>query len=75
MDRVSEIHQTNIQHRLNSGKESYIKGFFVDGIFENQVFEFYSCYFHGCPVCFEREMTNKSPAWKNQQRKRLKQIN
>ena len=60
MDRILEIRHINIQHKLNSGREHYIKGFFVDGIYANQVFEFYSCHFHGCPKCFEREMANKS---------------
>ena len=72
MDRISEERNIQIQHKLNSGKEHYIRGFYIDGIYRNQIFEFNSCYYHGCPKCFEKQQTKKPESWKNLQKARLK---
>ena len=42
-----------IKHALNGG-EQRINGHYVDGYLEESrtVFEFYGCYWHGCPIHF-----------------------
>ena len=68
MDRISELRGITINYKLNSGKEHYIKGFYVDGICRNEIFEYNSCFYHGCQKCFEKEQINKSERWKRTQR-------
>lgn len=41
-----------IQHAAR-GKEAIVAGVKVDGLCNNQVFEFQGCYYHGCPACFK----------------------
>jgi len=54
---------SNLKHIANSAiGEATIAGYKVDGIdVDNKtVYEFYGCYYHGCPVCFkERNSLNK----------------
>ena len=71
MDGLSELRGIQIKHKLNSGKEHYIHGFYVDGIYKKEVFEYYSCYYHGCQKCYDKEKANKTDKWKSRQKNRL----
>ena len=42
-----------ILHKLNGG-EQRIGPFKVDGLCDKTVYEFYGCYWHGCPKCMSR---------------------
>ena len=53
----------NIQHALNGGEKKLIIGdktYKVDGFFEekNTVYEFYDCFWHGCPKCYRPKIVN-----------------
>ena len=48
MDKISEMNNIRIMHRLNSGKEHYIMGYYVDGICGMNVFSYLGCYHHSC---------------------------
>ena len=53
----------NIQHALNGGEKKLIIGdktYKVDGFFEekNTVYEFYDCFWHGCPKCYRPNIVN-----------------
>ena len=41
--------------------------YYVDGFDEetNTVFEFYGCYFHGCPRCFKRHRDVRRTCYKD----------
>ena len=52
-----------ILHKLNSGKEHFIMGFYVDGIHNNDVYEYHGCFFHGCMSCTEKIKQKKSEKW------------
>ena len=47
----------HIQHRNSVGGEVKIKSYYVDGFSATtgRVYEFYGCWFHGCPDCFGRD--------------------
>ena len=70
MDKLSEIQNIKILHKLNSGKEHYIMGFFVDGVHNRDLYEYHGCYFHGCPTCTEKLKHKKSDKWVNVQNAR-----
>ncbi|XP_061192292.1 uncharacterized protein LOC133200521 [Saccostrea echinata] len=57
-------HQTghNIQHARNGG-EVKIGSYTVDGYQEatRTVYEFYGCYWHGCPTCYPNLQTESHP--------------
>ena len=53
MDKISEINNIRIMHRLNSGKEHYIIGYYVDGICGMNVFSYLGCYHHSCQECMQ----------------------
>ena len=63
MDHLSEMKNINILHKLNSGKEHFIMGFYVDGIHNNDVYEYHGCFFHGCISCTEKMKHKKSEKW------------
>ena len=67
MDKISEINNIRIMHRLNSGKEHYIMGYYVDGIWGMNVFSYLGCYHHACQECMQIWKCNKSEAWVKQQ--------
>ena len=53
----------NIQHALNGGEKKLTidgKTYKVDGFCEktNTVYEFYGCYWHGCPKCYRPNVVN-----------------
>ena len=53
----------NIQHALNGGEKKLTicnKTYKVDGFCEetNTVYEFYGCFWHGCPKCFKPNIIN-----------------
>ena len=53
----------NIQHALSGGEKKLTidnKTYKVDGFFEdnNTVYEFYGCFWHGCPKCFKPNIIN-----------------
>ena len=47
----------HIQHRNSLGGEVKIGNFFVDGFAATNgtVYEFYGCWYHGCPDCFPKD--------------------
>ena len=62
---VVELHVKgqNIQHALNSGEKKLTIGdktYKVDGFCEktNTVYEFYGCFWHGCPKCYKPNVVN-----------------
>ena len=53
----------NIQHALNGGEKKLTIGdktYKVDGFCEetNTVYEFYGCFWHGCPKCYKPNIVN-----------------
>ena len=58
MDFISQKRNITIQHKLNSDKEFRIGHFLVDGIYENEVFEYNGCYFH-CHDCHKNSNLKK----------------
>ncbi|XP_055390586.1 uncharacterized protein LOC129619368 [Condylostylus longicornis] len=54
-----EKRNINIRHTAKQ-KESFVNGIKVDGFCSetNQVFEFYSCYYHGHPTCIPHNRNN-----------------
>ena len=53
----------NVQHALNGGEKKLNIGnktYTVDGFCEqtNTVYEFYGCFWHGCPKCFKPNIIN-----------------
>ena len=53
----------NIQHALNGGEKKLTidnKTYKVDGFCEktNTVYEFYGCFWHGCPKCYKPNIVN-----------------
>ena len=53
----------NIQHALNGGEKKLTIGdktYKVDGFCEetNTVYEFYGCFWHGCPNCYKPNVVN-----------------
>ena len=54
MDKVSEIQNIKISHKLNSGKEHYIMGFFVDGVHKRDLYEYHGSKLHGSEKTVER---------------------
>ena len=53
----------NIQHALNGGEKALTIGdktYKVDGFCEetNTVYEFYGCFWHGCPNCYKPNIIN-----------------
>ena len=70
MDHLSEMQKIKISHKLNSGKEHFIMGFYVDGIHNMDVYEYHGCFFHGCRSCTEKMKNKKSEKWvRNQEAK------
>ncbi|XP_071037010.1 uncharacterized protein [Parasteatoda tepidariorum] len=57
LDYISQKENINIQHALN-GKEKKLKlgkkYYKVDGFYDNTVFQFQGCFWHGCPKCFTK---------------------
>ena len=56
-------YSVNIQHALNGGKKRLTidnKAYKVDGFCEetNTVYEFYGCFWHGCPSCYKPNIIN-----------------
>ena len=72
MDKLSEMKNIKILHKLNSGKEHYIMGFFVDGIHNNDIYEYHRCYVHGCATCTEKLKYKKSDKWIQSQQSKTK---
>ncbi|GBM93101.1 hypothetical protein AVEN_267172-1 [Araneus ventricosus] len=61
LDYLSQKHNINIQHALNIGEKKLILGnkpHKVDGFYENAVYQFQGCYWHGCPKCFRESTVN-----------------
>ena len=53
----------NIQHALNRGEKELTtcdKTYKVDGFCEetNTVYQFYGCFWHGCPRCYKSDIVN-----------------
>ena len=67
MDKISEINNIRIMHRLNLGKEHYIMGYYVDGICGMNVVSYLGCYHHACQECMQIWKCNKSEEWVKQQ--------
>ena len=63
LDKFSETRNIKIYHKLNSGKEHYVMGFFVDGVCNNEVFEYHGCYYHGCRSCTNKVRHKKTEKW------------
>ena len=63
MDKLSEAQNIQILHKLNSGKEHSIMGFFVDGIHNNDIYEYHGCFVHGCATCTDKVKHKKSDKW------------
>ena len=68
MDRISELQNIKIAHKMNSGKEHYMMGYYVDGIYEKQIFSYHGCYHHGCRSCTEKVKDTKSTKFLKQQK-------
>ncbi|XP_050512049.1 uncharacterized protein LOC126888071 [Diabrotica virgifera virgifera] len=45
-----------IQHAAR-GPEALIGNCRVDGLYENTIFDFQGCYYHGCPTCYPTDRT------------------
>ena len=63
LNYVSTTKGLNIQHALNGGEKKLTidgKTYKVDGFCEktNTVYEFYGCYWHGCPNCYKPNIIN-----------------
>jgi len=46
----------NIQHAYN-GREATIGPYKVDGLHGHTIYEFYGCFWHGCPQCIKKRST------------------
>ena len=60
---TSKAYGVNIQHPLNGGEKKLTIGdktFKVDRFCEqtNTVYEFYGCFWHGCPNCYKPNIIN-----------------
>ena len=63
LNYVSTTKGLNIQHALNGGEKKLTideKTYKVDGFCEetNTVYEFYGCFWHGCPNCYKPNIIN-----------------
>ena len=63
LNYVSTTKSLNIQHALNGGEKKLTiddKTYKVDGFCEetNTVYEFYGCFWHGCPNCYKPNIIN-----------------
>ena len=63
LNYVSTTKGLNIQHALNGGEKKLTiddKTYKVDGFCEktNTVYEFYVCFWHGCPNCYKPNIIN-----------------
>ena len=63
LNYVSTTKGLNIQHALNGGEKKLTidgKTYKVDGFCEetNTVYEFYGCFWHGCPNCYKSNIIN-----------------
>ena len=63
LNYVSTTKGLNIQHALNGGEKKLAideKTYKVDGFCEetNTVYEFYGCFWHGCPNCYKPNIIN-----------------
>ncbi|GFR17230.1 DNA_pol_B_2 domain-containing protein [Trichonephila clavata] len=59
LDYLSNKHNINIQHALNGGEKKLRLGnktYKVDGFYENTVYQFQGCHWHGC-LRYNREST------------------
>uniref|UniRef100_A0ABM0LX65 DNA-directed DNA polymerase n=1 Tax=Saccoglossus kowalevskii TaxID=10224 RepID=A0ABM0LX65_SACKO len=55
MEYKAHVNNTHIQHVRNSRREMKIGLYYVDGYdASTETYEYYGCYFHGCPKCFPR---------------------
>ena len=43
-DQGSEVLNIKIAHKMKSGKEHYVMGYYVDGIHENHIYSHHGCY-------------------------------
>ncbi len=57
---IMHTQQINIQHFRNGGEQKFAN-FRVDGYHKDSktIYEFYGCYYHGCPRCFTQGSFNK----------------
>ena len=63
LNYVSTTNGLNIQHALNGGEKKLTidnKTYKVDGFCKetNTVYEFYGCFWHGCPNCYKPNIIN-----------------
>ena len=63
LNYMSKAKNLNIQHALNGGEKKLTiddKTYKVDGFCEetNTVYEFYGCFWHGCPNCYKPNIIN-----------------
>ena len=63
LNYMSKAKNLNIQHALNGGEKKLTiddKTYKVDGFCEetNTVYEFYGCFWHGCPNCYKSNIVN-----------------
>ncbi|XP_077865962.1 uncharacterized protein LOC144353285, partial [Saccoglossus kowalevskii] len=56
MEYEAHVNNTRIQHVRNSRREMKIGPYHIDGYDASTetLYEYYGCYFHGCPKCFPR---------------------
>ena len=55
---LEKIHQIQIEHGRSSGERN-VCGYYVDGFYNNTVYEFHGCLYHGCVKCYKkRELLN-----------------
>ncbi|GFT84279.1 DNA_pol_B_2 domain-containing protein [Trichonephila clavipes] len=62
LDYLSDKHNINIQHALNGGEKKLRLGnktYKVDGFYENTVYQFQGCHWHGCLRCNRESTINK----------------
>ena len=63
LNYISKTKNLNIQHALNGGEKKLTidgKTYKVDGFCKetNTVYEFYGCFWHGCPICYDKNIIN-----------------
>ena len=63
LNYMSKAKNLNIQHALNGGEKKLTiddKTYKVDGFCDetNTVYEFYGCFWHGCPNCYKPNIIN-----------------
>ena len=63
LNYMSKAKGLNIQHALNGGEKKLTidgKTYKVDGFCKetNTVYEFYGCFWHGCPNCYKQNIIN-----------------